>query len=74
MSQRVWAHRNKEEETERGRGAVSTTWMKEIIRDVPGCFIGRRQQEISENIAELSLYGRACVCVCVSGVGCLNCE
>lgn len=35
--------------------------MKEIIRDVPGCFIGRRQPRILENIAELSL----CVCVCV---------
>lgn len=31
-------------------------WMKEIIRAVPGCFIGRRQPRIlKENIAELSL-------------------
>ena len=31
-------------------------WMKEIIRAVPGCFIGRRQPSIlAENIAELSL-------------------
>lgn len=34
-------------------------WMKEIIRAVPGCFIGREQPRIlEENIAELSLCFR----------------
>lgn len=37
------------------RGVLPTMWMKEIIRAVPGCFIGRRQPRILENIAELSL-------------------
>lgn len=42
---------NKEE-----RGVFPTVWMKEIIRAVPGCFIGRRQPRmLEENIAELSL-------------------
>jgi len=48
----VAGHRNKDEE----RGVLPTLWMKEIIRAVPGCFIGRRQSRILEkNIAELSL-------------------
>lgn len=51
----VSVHRNKEEE----RGVFPTLWMKEIIRAVPGCFIGRRQPRILEkNIAELSLCFR----------------
>lgn len=72
--QNVWVaqvsvHRNKEEE----RGVLHTMWMKEIIRAVPGCFIGRRQPRIlEENIAES--------CHCVFGEGerrerdCLNWE
>lgn len=48
----VSVHRNKEEE----RGVLSTVWMKEIIRGILGCFIGRRQRRIlEENIAELSM-------------------
>lgn len=45
--------------------------MKEIIRDVPGCFIGQRQPEISENSARLSVCVFACVCarVCVGRGG-----
>lgn len=31
---------------DRERGVVATTRMKEFIRDVPGCFTGRRQPEI----------------------------
>ena len=41
---------------------LTTMRMKEIIRAVPGCFIGRRQpRNLEENIAELSL--------CFSGRG-----
>lgn len=49
----VSVHRNKEKE----RGVLLTMGMKEIIRAVPGCFIGCRQPRIlEENIAELSLH------------------
>lgn len=48
----VSGHRNKDEE----RSVFPTMWMKEIIRAVPGCFIGHRQLKIlEENNAELSL-------------------
>lgn len=51
----VSIHTNKEED----RGVLPTMWMKEIIRVVPGCFIGHRQPRIlEENIAELSLCFR----------------
>lgn len=47
--------KNKEKE----RGALPTTCMKETIRAVPGCFIGRRQPRILEkNIAGLSFLFR----------------
>lgn len=56
--QHVWVAqvsvpRNKEEE----RGVLPTMWMKEIIRAVPGCFIGHRQPKILEENSCHCVFG-----------------